>query len=499
MSLADGPSFAWTSVGITLAFALVTLLLRVRLPADRRGRGRGVFALLVAAALLELGTDAAASAGAAGLADVLRLLTLFSFVLGVAGVLAMLIFDIAAPRAHIGIPSILRDLIQVAVVFVIAIAVLRRSGVDLLSLVTTSAVVTAVIGLALQSTIANVFAGLALELDRSLGVGDWIQVGGHVGRIAEVSWRSTEIVTKDGDTVIVPNAQLLNSEVLNFSKPRDLHRMWLRVGFHYRHPPNEVHKVLLHAIRGTPGVLDAPAPDCFPVEFGDSAITYALRYWIADLANDAAIDGDVRARVWYASRRANLEIPFPIRSVVVQAPTAERTVDEEALERRAAVDAIDLFAPFLPAERERLASSLRREHFGRGEQIVRQGDPGTSLYLIRTGEVAIHLAEDGARREIATLGAHDFFGEMSLMTGAPHVATCTAKSDAVCYVVQHAALRPLLAARPEIVEELSAVLTRRAAMLEDHRDGLSAEARDRRAAETRSKLLARIRDFFHLY
>src|SRR5262249_32796738 len=161
------------------------------LPADRRGRGRAVFGLLVAAALLELGTGAAVRAGAAGLADVLRLLTLFSFVLGVAGVLALLVFDIAAPRAHIGIPSILRDLIQVVVVSVIAIAVLRRSGVDLLSLVTTSAVVTAVIGLALQSTIANVFAGLALELDRSLGVGDWIQVDGHVGRIVEVSWRST--------------------------------------------------------------------------------------------------------------------------------------------------------------------------------------------------------------------------------------------------------------------------------------------------------------------
>jgi small-conductance mechanosensitive channel/CRP-like cAMP-binding protein len=492
-------NFSWVSVGATLALAVFTILLRLRPARDRHGRGKAASGLLVTAALLELATNAAAGAGASALVDVLGILTIFCLVCGVTGVLAMLIFDIAAPRARIRIPSILRDLIQAAAVFVIAIVVLRRSGVDLMSLVTTSAVVTAVVGLALQSTIANVFASLALELDRSFDLGDWIQVGGHIGRIAEISWRSTQIVTRDGDTVIVPNVELLSHEVLNFSKPQEAHRMSMRVGFHYRHPPNEVREVLLGVARGTPGVLETRPPDCFPVEWGESAITYALRYWIADLANDSAIDGDLRGRIWYASRRAGLEIPFLIRTVVVEPPPAERTVDEEKAERRYALDAIDIFAPLRPAEREHLANALRREQFGRGEQIVRQGDPGTSLYLIRSGEVAVDLAEDGARREIARLQARDFFGEMSLMTGAPHVATCTAKSDAVCYVVQYAALRPLLGERPEIAEELSTLLAKRTAMLDDHRDGLSAEVRARRAADARSNLLARIRDFFHLH
>ena len=271
------------------------------------------------------------------------------------------------------------------------------------------------------------------------------------------------------------------------------------MGFHYRHPPNDVRQVLVEAVRGTPGVLGTPSPDCFPVDYAESAVTYALRYWIADLVDDAAIDGEVRTRVWYAARRAGLEMPFPIRTVLTSATPAEQAnVEGEKADRVSALGGIDLFAPLALAERVHLASSLRTERFGRGEQIVRQGDPGNSLYLICTGEVAVHLEGDGVRREVATLRARDFFGEMSLMTGEPHSATCTAKSDAVCYVLQHTALRQLLAERSQIAEDLSAVLARRTALLDDQRAGLSEEARARREAEAQSHVLARIRECFRL-
>ena len=182
------------------------------------------------------------------------------------------------------------------------------------SLVTTSAVLTAVIGLALQSTIANVFAGLALHTDRTLGIGDWVQAGAMIGRINEIKWRSTSLWTEDGDYLTVPNSRLLDAEVQNLSRPDDVHRMWVKVGFHYRHPPNEVKRILREALRRAPGVRVEPAPDCILLDFADSAILYALRYWISDFAHHAVIESEVRTRIWYAARRGGLEIPFPIRT-----------------------------------------------------------------------------------------------------------------------------------------------------------------------------------------
>jgi small-conductance mechanosensitive channel len=93
--------------------------------------------------------------------------------------------------------------------------------------------------------------------------------------------------------------------------------MWVKVGFHYRHPPNEVKRILLDAVCGTPGVQPEPAPDCVLLDFADSALTYALRYWMSDFAHHTAIESEVRTRIWYAARRGGLEIPFPIRTILM--------------------------------------------------------------------------------------------------------------------------------------------------------------------------------------
>src|SRR5262249_12260634 len=156
---------------------------------------------------------------------------------------------------------------------------------------------TAVIGLALQSTIANLFAGLALQLDRSFGIGDWITIAGHTGRITQIKWRSTAIYTRDGDLLIVPNQHLTTNNVLNLSEPTKNHRVRLEVRVDYAHPPNDVKRVFLDAIRGTPGVLTDPAPNCIPFAFGDRSMGYMVLYWMEDQSRDLAIDGEVRTRI----------------------------------------------------------------------------------------------------------------------------------------------------------------------------------------------------------
>ena len=387
-----------------------------------------------------------------------------------------------------------RDVVQIVVVVIVFVGILYQHGFDPVSLVATGSVLTAVVGFALQSTIANVFAGLALPLEGQLAIGDWIDVAGHTGLIREIRWRSTTIVTKDGDNIIVPNNQLITAPVTNFSRPTGAHRVALRVGFHYRHPPNTVRDTLLDAVHGADGVLVFPSPDCFPVEFADSAVTYVLRVWIDDFLRLDPIVGAVRTRIWYAARRAGLEIPYPIRTIA----SATEVADDPTTRRRTALDRVDLFAPLDGECRTRLVGGMREQAYAAGEDIIRQEAPGDSLFIIAQGTVDVRVGIGGAFRSVATLGPGQFFGEMSLMTGEPRQATVTALTDTLCYVIDQGALRCVIETRPSVAEDISGILADRQIGLDAGREGLTADARARRTSETRLRLLRAVRDAFGL-
>src|SRR5712691_4543932 len=298
MALLRDADPAW--VVLTLAIVMLTAVpvLRRLAPAARRHRGGGALLFFGLSLTLAIGAIAFGGMGGVSAGSIVQLVALLALAIGLVATTGLVIFDLVLARLGVNVPAILRDFLQVAVAIAVAVGFLRLAGLDLFSLVTTSAVLTAIVGLALQSTIANVFGGLGLQLDRTLGHGEWIGVGNRVGRILEIGWRSTRIVTKDGDTVFVPNSELVSGEVLNFSRPTGAHRMTVRIGFHYRHPPSDVARVLLAAVRGAPGVLDQPPAECGSRDFGESAIVYELRYWIADFARDTVIDEEVRSRLW---------------------------------------------------------------------------------------------------------------------------------------------------------------------------------------------------------
>ncbi len=488
----------WSGLGATLVALVVLLLLRRSLPPGQRERGRAALAFLVAALLVRLAAIGLVEWGgvwaARGILGILHVVTL---VLGLSGLLSLVIFDLGLNRRRIRVPSILRNLIQGGFVVLVLLWLWKEATDDLFSLVTTSAIVGGVIGLALQGTIANLFAGLSLQVDRTFGIGEWIKVDDVVGRILEVKWRATTLLTKDGDLVVVPNSRLLEQEVHNFSQPSGAHRIWSRVGFAYRHPPNLVKAALLEAARDAPGVLPFPGPDVIVTDFGDSAVMYALRYWITDYERDTIIDSEVRARIWYAAQRYDLEIPFPIQTEHHPEPPAvtRRTAQ---MERAKALAGIEMFAMIPDADRDLLAAAMRDAWFAAGERLIRQGEAGDSLFLIISGSVSVRLAVDGEERQLNTLERGDIVGEMSLMTNEVRTATCIAVTDVTALVLDRAGFSDLLAKRPEMAESISEVLAKRHAELEGERDQLSVAARARRSAEVKSRLLVRIRAAFNL-
>src|SRR6185503_10405570 len=207
--ITDAGPAAVVLAGATIAL-LALPILRCLAPHGQRHRGGPARFFLGAAIMLALGAIGLGTMGAASPGNVLQLIGVLALMIGLVAMTGLFVFDVVLPRLRIDVPSIVRDLVLVTIAVAIGIGFLRLAGLDVFSLVTTSAVLTAIIGLALQSTIANVFSGLSLQVDRTLRHGEWIEVGSRVGKILEIGWRSTRIQTKDGDTVFVPNSELVS-------------------------------------------------------------------------------------------------------------------------------------------------------------------------------------------------------------------------------------------------------------------------------------------------
>jgi small-conductance mechanosensitive channel len=424
--------------------------------------------------------------------DWLRLLSvlLFSFAAVIAA--GLLLFDVVLVRREI--PRILRDILQGIAYLITAAVVLTRSEVDVTKVFTASVLTTAVIGLALQETLGNIMAGLALQLERDLEVGDWISIDSHIGRVREVRWRATTIVTKNGDLMLIPNSAITRATIVNYSRPTRAHRQWINVRVHFRHPPARVRDVILESVRALSFVRADPPPDCILNEFNSDASTYSVRYWMDDVQRANTTDSAVRSAIWYALHRAGMEIPFPSHNVnltEMNDDRMQRKLDEDYAQRVDALARVDVFRALDAEKIDRLARRLRLVLFGPGEVILRQGDPGDSLYVVRNGSVAVQIGVLGASKEVATLSDGQFFGEMSLMTGESRAATVVAKTDVECYIVDKEAFQGILQEKPELATTITDILSRRQAVL-----GVEATASVVPTAGQKTQLLSKIASFF---
>jgi small-conductance mechanosensitive channel/CRP-like cAMP-binding protein len=454
----------WPLPGIAAVLLGIFFALRVALPGERGRIRAGIF--FTGAYLMSLFAVGGLLPGALvepHRHDWLRVLSVLVFSFAVVIASGLVLFDLVLGRREI--PRILRDLVHGIAYLITAAVVLTRSEVDVTKVFTASVLTTAVIGLALQETLGNIMAGLAMQLERDFEVGDWIKIDDKItGRIREVRWRATSLATKNGDLILVPNGVLARAVLTNFSRPSTAHRQWTFVRVHFRHPPAQVRDVILAAIAAVPNIRVDPAPDCLLWEFKDDSVSYACRYWIDDFQLDDRFDSEVRSLVWYALHRAGMEIPFPslnVNMTEMNQDRYQRKLDEDYARRVDALSRVDVFRALDAQKIDRLARRLRQVIFGPGEVILRQGDPGDSLYVVHSGSVAVRVDLPGAPREVATLTAGQFFGEMSLMTGESRAATVVAKTDVECYVVEKDAFQQILQEKPELAGVISDILARR--------------------------------------
>lgn len=429
----------------------------------------------------------------------LSIVSLFVLALAVILALSVGVVDLFLGKyRHVQVSTIVRD-VGVLVVYVVAIFILLgQQGVNLTSILTTSAVLTAVVGFALQDLLSSIIAGLALQVERPFKSGDWVMFDEQEGQVLEVNWRSTKILTVHRDIVVIPNNVITRSALVNFSAPTRVHRRKVVVGLRYEAPPNVAKRSIMKAVTEAEGVLEDPPPFVLLKSFDDFAVTYRVHFFIEDFPNRERIEDDVRTRIWYQLRRDGLSIPFPIRDVNVRQVTVEeedRAREAELAHVVAALERVPFLEPLSSEERRRLAGNVKREHYARGETVLRQGSAGDSFYVIAAGAVEVLVGEE--LRPVATLARHDFFGEMSLMTGEPRSATIVATEDAELYVIDKRAFESVIVSNEGLVAKISERLESRRDSLTDAEEGGVAET-GREAADAKSSLVNRIRRFFSL-
>lgn len=491
---------------VSLSFLLLAALLLVVLPAERR-RVLGMVLLFLGALLLLLTSAAVTAVGLGGPSNPVYWAGLMLGGIAMVNVLACVLFDVLPGAVRWRMPHIARDILTAIGYVAVGLTLLSRGGLSLSGLVTTSAVLTAVIGFSLQDTLGNIFGGLVVQLDRSIQVGDWVKVDQNSGQVVDIRWRHTAIETRNWETVIIPNSVLMKSQVLVLGRRSGQPvqwRRWVHFNVDFRFDPGRVIAAVEEALLAEPidHLAASPQPNCVCLDFKESYASYAVRYWLTDLAVDDPTDSVVRTRIAFALKRAGIPLSIPAASLFLTKDTEERRDhkhDEELARRLTALAGVELFHSLNPDERQLLAERLVPAPFARGEAMTRQGAQAHWLYIVTRGRAEIDVvAEGNLRKKVAVIEPGQFFGEMSLMTGAPRAATVVALEDVECYRLNKEAFMDILHRRPELVEQISRVLASRQVELDVAREGLDAEARARRLSRAHEDILTRISSFFGL-
>jgi len=328
------------------------------------------------------------------------------------------------------------------------------------SLLATSGVLAMIVGLAIQMNISNIFSGIAINVERPFRMGDWIRIGEfEPGRVVGITWRTTRIETLDHNIICIPNSTASDSFVENLSYPREAYRSELMVHVDPGAKPEWVEKILLDAAISANGALQDPAPVVIFHGVKEWSAEYAVRFFCKDYP--ASID--VNASVWRDIVR-NLRYAGFV-SVIHEEFTLFHLEEKEGRVRDVTpllVDDVEVFEPFGPTEKRRICRNLGRRHLEPERVVMRQGDVGDSLFIVAEGALLVEMEmEDGKVIEVGRLGAGDFFGEGALLTGEPRGATVTTMTPSLVLEIAKADIEPIILEYPEIIDDLSKILTRR--------------------------------------
>jgi small-conductance mechanosensitive channel len=477
---------------VETALVLIGLLGAFAVRRRRRALTSTTFLLLSGSVLIDAGSRFIPNL------DVADKVAVAAFVLFLFGVIRLVLEagDAVTRRGKVHFSTIGKDMLMLVLWFVVLMVVLYTNfGVQALSILTTTTVFAAVLGFALQETLGNIFSGMSLSMGHAFEPGDWVRTGQHVGRVKGIAWRATTIVTRANERLEIPNSVIAKDVLFNYATGAV--RDEIAIGLSYDVPPNRVREVVVTLLRDLPQVLREPPPEVLAWDYGDFSVQYRIRYWIGDYGVQEYVRDRVASSLWYALRRHSIEIPYPTRTVHVR--TAREDQEEKAaadLERELMADLrhVDFLRGLNDDELRLLLPTVAVRQFGAGEMLMRAGEQGDSMFIVRRGTAEVFAtAADGQTRHLANYSRGDFTGEMALMTGDPRSASVRAITDLEVIEMDREGFTRLFKEHPDAAAGIGNII---AARNQDRLEKLSSGATMDGKGGPHRWLLAKMRELF---
>jgi small-conductance mechanosensitive channel/CRP-like cAMP-binding protein len=372
-------------------------------------------------------------------------------------------------------PDLTAAAIYIAAILVVLISVL---ALPIGGLLATSGVLAIVLGLALQNTLADVFAGIAFGIESPFSVGDRISVTDRIeGTVVQMNWRSIRILTDGDDVAIVPNSVVAKADIVNRSSPTRVRSASIELPCPSGSNPERVIDTLQNATLLCPTILPLPPARAVLTRLGAVKSRYKVTFSVADTEHL----GDTKDLLFRQARRqlfySGLDFP---RATQIGQPRTQMPLLEDMI----------LFEALEAKELAQLAANLKPRSLEPGEVLFAQGGTEATLFIVSSGVLQISEHNEHATpRIVGLVGAGDYIGEISLLTGAPYAATATARTHCKLYSLESAVLKPLLAANANLSAEFDRSVRRGLATLN------RALAVHATADNARQSLLHRIRAF----
>lgn len=292
------------------------------------------------------------------------------------------------------ITSLIRTILSV-IICIVAFFIIFQSQyptIQLAPLFTGSTILGIVVGLALQDTLGNLFAGIALQADQPFQVGDVInlQRNSWTGVVEQVSWRGVKIRTFQNKIVLISNA-VLGKEFIEVAPRDNLNARLVFFNTIYSASPSRTIHLIREAVRQVENVSPKIRPIVRIRNLGDNGIDFEIKYWLEDYTKYNDTDALIRQRVWYVFQRENIHFAFPTRTLYVEKQGLEPDFAESVNEIFDRLSDVPLFAPLTDEETQQIAETVEAKIFSNGEKIVRRGQDGKSMFVIHRGAVKVQI------------------------------------------------------------------------------------------------------------
>ncbi|MDG2108642.1 MAG: mechanosensitive ion channel [Flavobacteriaceae bacterium] len=229
-------------------------------------------------------------------------------------ILRKIIFRTLAKDTRIKFKSIF-SFINYFIYIVVILIILQNIGVDVTAIFAASAALLVGVGLALQTFIQDIISGIFILIDKSVLVGDIIQVDGQIGQVENIKLRTTRAVTRENKVLIIPNHKFLTSILFNWTENGIITKEIVEIGVAYKSDPKQIKSLLLEIAKSHEKVLSNPAPSVLFDDFGESALIFQLYVSVDSSFSANLVKSDLRFTIFQVFEKEGIEIPFPQRSL----------------------------------------------------------------------------------------------------------------------------------------------------------------------------------------